>query len=319
MMNRVTNIDLAVEELRKGNLVALPTETVYGLAANATDEQSVTKIFAAKRRPFFDPLIVHFKDVESILPFVESIPEVAYSLFAQFSPGPLTLLLQKSDRIPGIVTSGLSSVAVRIPNHPDFQRVLNHLDFPLAAPSANVFGYISPTEPAHVVKQFGDEVAYILDGGRCEFGLESTIVDCTLEPVRILRKGAITAEMLAEVLGYTPEETKVSSSQPTAPGNIDVHYAPKKPLYVVEAKDLIAPLPAGSAVMSFGKIPKNPGVFYADLSPNAELLEAAAAFFRTLHQLDEMSSIRQIYTTWFPEKGLGKALNDKLRRAKSSI
>lgn len=317
-MHLGTNIDMAVEELRKGSLVALPTETVYGLAANATDEMSVTKIFAAKKRPFFDPLIVHFKDVESILPFVESIPQVAYSLFAKFSPGPLTLLLHKNDQIPGIVTSGLASVAVRIPNHPDFQAVLRQLNFPLAAPSANVFGYISPTEPAHVVKQFGNEVAYVLDGGRCEFGLESTIVDCTLEPVRILRKGAITAEMLAEVLGYIPEEAKVSSSQPTAPGNIDVHYAPKKPLFVVDPKELIEPLPEGSAVMSFGKISKTSGVFYAELSPNAELIEAAAAFFRTLHQLDEMSSIRQIYTTWFPEQGLGKALNDKLRRAKSN-
>jgi L-threonylcarbamoyladenylate synthase len=313
-MERGADIERAKEALMAGNLVAVPTETVYGLAGNATQEEVVAKIFAAKKRPFFDPLIVHFSTIEQLNDYVLEITPVAKKLLQAFSPGPITCVLHRNHRIPDLVTSGLPTVGVRIPAHPVLQELLDHLPFPLAAPSANVFGYISPTSPQHVQKQFGEEVAYLLDGGDCVHGLESTIVDCTVEPVQILRKGALEVERIRAVLGYTPVEATVSSSRPSAPGNVDVHYAPRTPLFVVD--DLAKQeFPPQSAILGFGLEKKPEGVAVFELSPSKNLIEAAANFFRFLHQLDDDHGVNQIFATWFPEESLGKALNDKLRRA----
>ena len=196
-----TDIALAVHLLKQNKCVAIPTETVYGLAANALEEDAVAKIFAIKKRPAFDPLIVHIAEMSQMLDFVKTVPPVAHQLASVFWPGPLTLLLPKKDCIPDITTSGLNSVGIRIPSHPMTLELLKQLPFPLAAPSANPFGYISPTAAQHVAAQLGDDVDFILDGGDCTIGLESTIVDFTCDEPKVRRWGGITAEMLQPILG----------------------------------------------------------------------------------------------------------------------
>ncbi|MFN0032420.1 MAG: L-threonylcarbamoyladenylate synthase, partial [Flavobacteriales bacterium] len=225
-MTTTISIDLesAARLLKAGECVAIPTETVYGLGANALDENAVVKIFEAKNRPFFDPLIVHISDSDQMNKFTSEIPPIAKKLADAFWPGPLTLLLPKSDAIPYLVTSGLDTVGLRVPNHPLALSLLRSLPFPLAAPSANPFGYISPTTAQHVLAQLAGRISMVLDGGPCGVGVESTIVQCTGDVVSIVRLGGLCVEDIESVAGKVNLQLNASAN-PMAPGQLSSHYA----------------------------------------------------------------------------------------------
>ncbi len=300
--------------LERGRLVAIPTETVYGLAANALNAKAVARIFSAKKRPHFDPLIVHVSDESEIDRYATNIPREAKLLIQKFWPGPLTLLLDKKEIIPDLVTSGLDRVGLRCPNHPMALDLLKSLSFPLAAPSANPFGYISPTLPQHVQDQLGDEVDYILDGGACAVGIESTIVGFENGKPVIYRVGGLSIEQIEAVTGKT--EVKLSSSHPQSPGQLISHYAPRKPLLLGDIQELLKTHSQKRvAVLSFsdGFNSKNI-VKQISLSPSKNLEEAAQNLFSALRQLDQ-SDAELIVSEEVPSIGLGRAINDRLKRA----
>lgn len=306
-----TDTDYAAAQLVRGLLVGMPTETVYGLAANAFDADAVLRIFAAKNRPSFDPLIVHTADLDRASEAAAYIPDEARALGARFWPGPLTLILPKGKRIPDVVTSGLPGVAVRVPRHPLASALLGALDFPLAAPSANPFGYISPVTAEHVAAQLGDKVAYILDGGPCEVGIESTIVSFAEKKPRILRLGGLTLEALEAVIGKT-ETAHTSSSNPAAPGMLSSHYAPRKKLILGDIESLLADHPDSEvAVLGFRHTYGMPGIA---LSPSGSTTEAAKNLFAAMRELDAAPG-ELIFAERLPESGLGRAVNDRLSRA----
>ena len=303
--------------LEKGELVAIPTETVYGLAGNALEASVVTQIFKVKNRPSFDPLIVHTDHPEKITAFVRKIPDKAKALMHACWPGPLTVLLPKKQVIPDIVTSGLDTVAVRVPDHPLTLELLQQLDFPLAAPSANPFGYISPTSAAHVAQQLGEQLPYILDGGVSRVGLESTIVSFEHEEPEILRLGGLSVEQVTAVIGAVAVRSH-STSNPQAPGMLKSHYAPRKPLITR----------AGREVSALVSSPERTGAIVFDhywpelskshqevLSASGDLDEAARNLFSAMRKLDQNEAIDQIIADDVPNEGLGRAINDRLRRA----
>jgi L-threonylcarbamoyladenylate synthase len=306
---------LAQTLLEKGEVVAIPTETVYGLAGNACDENAVLKIFEIKNRPHFDPLIIHFGNIEQLKNYVLDIPEKAQLLMDLFWPGPLTILLYKNDNIPFLVTSGSDKVALRIPCHLLTLQLLNHLNFPLAAPSANPFGYISPTKAAHVEKQLGDKIPYIIDGGSCEVGLESTIIDCTVQPFKILRLGGLSIETIEQGINEKVEYHLTQNSNPAAPGQLDKHYSPRTPFRLVDEFNSIIneKQPLAMAFLTFGQQQVN-NFPYINLSPKGDINEAAKHLFDAMRTLDEQKH-DVIYAKLLPETGLGKAINDRLRRA----
>ena len=307
----------AKEILEKGGVVAIPTETVYGLAGNALNPEAVLKIFKVKERPSFDPLIVHTNSLEKINDFVLGIPDKAHQLIESFWPGPLTLLLEKKNIIPDLVTSGLDRVAVRIPSHPLTLRLLEQLNFPLAAPSANPFGYISPTTAAHVNDQLGDKIGYILDGGACSVGIESTILGFEDQKPVIYRLGGISIEQIENIIGRVTARSH-STSNPSAPGMLKSHYAPKKPIHIGNIDSLIQQYKGEIfAILSFNKIFAGVDEKYQlTLSDMGDLEEAATNFFSALRTLDNMA-VDFIITDFVPDMGLGKAINDRLRRAAS--
>lgn len=307
----------AKEILETGGVVAIPTETVYGLAGNALNPEAVLKIFKVKERPSFDPLIVHTNSLEKINDFVLGIPDKAHQLIESFWPGPLTLLLEKKNIIPDLVTSGLDRVAVRIPSHPLTLRLLEQLNFPLAAPSANPFGYISPTTAAHVNDQLGDKIDYILDGGACSVGIESTILGFEDQKPVIYRLGGISIEQIENIIGRVTARSH-STSNPSAPGMLKSHYAPKKPIHIGNIDSLIQQYKGEIfAILSFNKIFAGVDEKYQlTLSDMGDLEEAATNFFSALRTLDNMA-VDFIITDFVPDMGLGKAINDRLRRAAS--
>ncbi|NMM49051.1 L-threonylcarbamoyladenylate synthase [Marinigracilibium pacificum] len=308
-----TDIKEAASILQKGGLVAVPTETVYGLAANATDPKAVTGIFEAKQRPSFDPLIVHTDSLEKVRSFTKSIPESALKLANQFWPGPLTLILEKKDLIPDIVSSGLPTIGVRMPDHPLTRELLSILDFPIAAPSANPFGYISPTNAEHVKAQLDDKVDYILDGGECKVGIESTIVSFENDVPVILRLGGLSIDDIEKVVGKVKIQPH-SSSNPKAPGMLKSHYAPRKKFYLGDIDSLLEKFPGDNiGVLTFTKKNINRPHHYI-LSPEGDTNEAAANLFSFMRKLDN-SPIEAIIAEKVPEVGLGKAINDRLSRA----
>lgn len=306
-----THIASAVELLRAGELVGIPTETVYGLAANAFDEAAVLRIFQAKDRPAFDPLIVHVRDRAQVNEVVSHVPAEGEALMKEFWPGPLTLVLPKQQRIPDIVTSGLDTVGVRMPAHPLTMELLRALPFPLAAPSANPFGYISPTTAQHVADQLRGRVPYILDGGPCEVGVESTIIGW-LEGVPVLyRPGGLAIEHIERVIGTV--RPHVQHVLPVAPGMIESHYAPRKPLFVGDVKVLLSEhRDRRCAVIAFAS--HHEAWRCEVLSSKGDLDEAARKLFHVLRELDA-SEAEVILAEVFPEEGLGRAINDRLRRA----
>jgi L-threonylcarbamoyladenylate synthase len=308
------DINQAKEFLQKRQLVAIPTETVYGLAGNALDEKAVLSIFQTKNRPSFDPLIVHTDSLEKLTQYVQQIPEQAYLLAKEFWPGPLTLLLPKKDIIPDLVTSGLDTVAVRIPNHPLTLDLLSTLDFPLAAPSANPFGYISPTTAGHVNQQLGMKIPYILDGGECGIGIESTIIGFIEGVPTIYRLGGLAIEAIENVIG----EVRLmphSSSNPQAPGMLKSHYAPRKPFFLQDRKTISMPSDQVCGYLLFDQyIEKINKEYQRLLSPKGDLGEAAHNLFAYLRELDAQP-VEKIYAEFVPDIALGRAINDRLKRA----
>ena len=309
------NVQDAKALLQNGDVVAIPTETVYGLAANALNATAVAKIFEAKNRPFFDPLIVHVASVEEAEKYVQAIPAPLLRLMQTFSPGPLTVLLKKKDVIPDIVTSGLDTVGIRIPNHPLTLALLAALDFPLCAPSANPFGYVSPTSAQHVFNQLADRIPFILDGGKCSVGVESTIVGMENGEVVVYRLGGIAIEDIERVAGKVKFNIS-QGSNPKAPGMLDVHYAPSTQLHVGDVRSLATQFQAlRLGLISFSDAYSDyPFIQRNVLSPTGNLNEAAANLFEALRSFDE-TSIDIIIAETFPEEGLGRAINDRLRRA----
>jgi L-threonylcarbamoyladenylate synthase len=301
--------------LEEGAVVAIPTETVYGLAGNAWNEAAVSEIFQVKNRPSFDPLIVHTSSLERAESFVQEIPPAAYQLAKTFMPGPLTLLLPKNEKIPDLVTAGSSLVAVRVPKHPLTLQLLSAIDFPLTAPSANPFGYISPTTAQHVADQLGDQIPYILDGGPCQVGIESTIVGFEDGQGVVYRKGGLAVEAIQDVIG--PVQVKAhSSSNPQAPGMLKSHYAPGVPFEVGDLHELWKKHrdKKVGAITFQNPHPEIPLERQIILSPSGDLKEAAQQLFAGMRQLDKQS-LEIIIAEWLPEQGLGRAINDRLKRA----
>jgi L-threonylcarbamoyladenylate synthase len=303
--------------LQEGKLVGIPTETVYGLAGNALDAEAVALIFETKNRPNFDPLILHTSSLERVGDFVSEFPAQLKQLAEEFWPGPLTLLLPKKPIVPDLVTSGLDRVAVRVPNHSLTLELLDALDFPLAAPSANPFGYISPTQPSHVEVQLGEKIPYILDGGPCAVGLESTIVGLEEDELVVYRLGGLEVDEIEKHVGPVRIRDH-STSNPAAPGQLESHYAPRKPFLLGDLKKLIAEnleKEADFAVLSFSDFfPEVKLERQIALSPTGDLHEAAKNLFSAMRRLDE-SPVSLIFTELAPDAGLGKAINDRLRRA----
>ncbi len=311
------DIKIAKALLQQSEVVGIPTETVYGLAANALDANAVAKIFKVKNRPSFDPLIVHTSSLEQAASFVEAVPGKARMLADRFWPGPLTLILKKTDKIPDIVTSGLDTVAVRVPNHLLTLQVLESIDFPLAAPSANPFGYVSPTSANHVNEQLGDKIEYVLDGGECTVGIESTIVGFDGEDAVVHRLGGCSLEDIEKCIGSVSVKTQ-SSSNPQAPGMLDSHYAPLTPMVLGDIYKLIE----ANRHLRIGVLAFDQKIHGLDeglqfvLSEKGDIDEAATRLFTGLRQLDTLN-LQLIVSAYVPELGLGRAINDRLKRAEA--
>lgn len=306
-----TDLASAAALLRAGELVAIPTETVYGLAANAFDPVAVLKVFQVKARPSFDPLIVHIGRQEAIHGLVRALPPGAQALMDAFWPGPLTIVLPKQPEVPDIVTSGLDTVGVRMPAHPLTRALLDLLEFPLAAPSANPFGYVSPTTAQHVADQLGEHIPYILEGGAAEVGVESTIIGWEHDRWVLYRAGGVALERLEEVVGTVDPGMK--PVRPVAPGMLESHYAPRKRVYVGDVSSLLKEHEGRRVgVIAF----HTPYQAYRNevLSPTGDLAEAARHLFAVLRELDA-SDVEVILAEVFPDVGLGRAINDRLRRA----
>jgi L-threonylcarbamoyladenylate synthase len=312
-----TDLILAKTLLEKGQLVAIPTETVYGLAGNALDPLAVAAIFETKNRPSFDPLIIHVASIDEASTYCSGFPEPLRKLASAFWPGPLTLLLPKTSQIPDLVTSGLDRVAIRVPNHPQTLELLRSLDFPLAAPSANPFGYISPTTPEHVNAQLGEFIPMILDGGPCKVGLESTIVGMAGVDVVVYRLGGLEIDAIESIVGKVKLQNH-SSSNPQAPGLLESHYAPAKPFVLGDLTKLIphyASQGKSFGVLSFQNFSEEVVLEkQIILSQNGNLKEAAVNLFAAMRSLDGMN-IEFILAELAPDHDLGKAINDRLKRA----
>lgn len=315
VIERGTDIQKAAELLRGGACVAIPTETVYGLAAHAFNTEAVASVFRIKERPSFDPLILHIASQEQLAALVTDFPEKARILADAFWPGPLTLVLPKSAGVPYTVTSGLETVGIRIPDHPLTLQLLRELGFPLAAPSANPFGYVSPTTAQHVVDSLGEKVPYVLDGGPCTRGIESTIVGFENgEPV-IYRLGSLPVQDIEKQAG----KVRISinqSSNPVAPGQVKMHYAPLVPLLNISPEEALKTYrPEELAILVFGESPEAvPPQNRVFLSAKGDLYEAARNLFGALRQLDTLP-VKAALFSYVHNEGIGAAINDRLRRA----
>lgn len=301
------SIEIAAEALRRGELVAFPTETVYGLGGDATNDRAVARIFEAKGRPRFNPLIAHLPDKAAAESFV-TFNDAAVALAARFWPGALTLVLprKKNCGLSRLLSAGLSTAAVRVPAHEDAHRLLQAAGVPVAAPSANRSGRLSPTTAAHVADDLGDAVAVILDGGPCSIGLESTVLDLSGPRRAILRQGGLAQEDIEQALGEKIMVAGSDDAAPKSPGMLTSHYAPSRPvrLDAAEARP-------GEALLGFGS---GCGNAVLNLSESGDLVEAAANLFAYLHELDS-PDYTGIAIVPIPETGIGRAINDRLRRA----
>jgi len=304
------SIERAVTALKAGDVVAFPTETVYGLGADTLNSISVAKIFEIKKRPHFDPLIVHIGQKEWLPSVARHVPQQAQVLIERFWPGPLTIILEKHPSIPDIVTAGLATVAVRMPSHPVALKLINAFGRPIAAPSANPFGYMSPTRAAHVARMFENKLALVLDGGPSTFGLESTIVAVKDRQILVRRYGAVTLEELRDLVS---EVREARDGAIDSPGQLPYHYAPHRPLAIIKTLDE-ATVPASSLLL-FRTPSKTPISKYVKiLSPSGNLREAAANFFSYLIELDR-EDVEIIYAEKIPETGLGTAMMERLKKA----
>lgn len=305
-------IQEAAAFLRAGKLVAFPTETVYGLGADATNDRAVASIYAAKGRPEFNPLIIHAPNLAALDELVEW-NEKARLLASQFWPGAITFILSRKRgcAVSLLASAGMPTLAVRIPSHPVALELLNAVGKPIAAPSANASGKLSPTTALHVSQSLGDKVDMILAGGKASIGLESTIINLSSSSPTLLRPGAITQDQIEKLIGKISFFQGANDSDVIAPGMLASHYAPNTPLRLnaSEAKD-------GEAFLTFGHdVAARGGSTRFNLSPTADLNEAAANLFSALHQMDDNNKYRAIAIMPIPETGLGVAINDRLRRA----
>jgi L-threonylcarbamoyladenylate synthase len=320
------NLRRAAELIARGGLVAFPTETVYGLGADAFDARAVARIFEAKARPSFDPLIVHVASVEQVDRVAAWPSSAAKALAESLWPGPLTLVMPKLEAVPDIATSGLPTVAVRLPAHPVARELIALSGTAVAAPSANPFGYLSPTRAEHVARMLGSKVDLIVDGGQCAVGVESTVLDMTCDPPRILRPGGASAEDIEAVIGPVarpgPGGSAAAAAPMAGPGMLASHYAPRTPLRLVAEGALAGARPKGRAAAlvldparleSMGKAAA--GFAHTRvLTMSGDLVEAAAALFAALHELDQ-AGFDEIWAERVPDSGLGPAINDRLGRA----
>lgn len=301
--------------IRRGGIVAFPTETVYGLGADAFNPLAVARIFEVKRRPFFDPLIVHVACGDEIEKLVSKVPRGARMLINRFWPGPLTVVLPKREEVPDIVTAGLSSVAVRMPDHFMALSLIQEAGSPIAAPSANPFGYVSPTTAGHVREQLGDRVDLILDGGSCEVGLESTIISFLEERPMLLRPGGLPLEEIEAIIGKV-ETGPIDENSPSSPGQLPRHYAPRTPIVVGEWKTHFNKHQGKKVgLLALREVNVSSPFKHVELlSPKGDLREAAANLFAAIRRLDALT-LDLILAEPVPEDGLGLAIMDRLRRA----
>ncbi len=327
----IKDIEEAAEALKAGKLAAFPTETVYGLGGDAFNPLALAKIFEAKRRPRFDPLIIHIASIEGLTPLVDfsqidkAVRKKLDALIGAFWPGPLTFVLPKKPEVPDLATSGLPTAAVRFPDHPIAQALIRLSTGAIAAPSANPFGYLSPTRAEHVIEQLGDRVDYIIDGGPVRVGVESTVLDMSGTDVRILRPGGLDRERIEACIG--PVFMRTSAGHlPQSPGLLKSHYAPRTPLKLYNHEDMMTlKNHPGEAYIFFdrqnsekwlSKQPEHPAPLIYTLSPDGSLSAAAANLFSLLHTLDQ-SSLKAIHIERVPETGLGLAINDRLYKARA--
>lgn len=333
-------IERAAQKIRGGDVAAFPTETVYGLGANALDEKACAKIFEIKRRPSFDPLIVHIAQQKKLYDLVNDVPELAKKLADNFWPGPLTLVLPKKNIVPDIVTSGLAGVAVRMPKNEIALKLISLADVPVAAPSANLFGKVSPTTAEHVREQLGDMVDTIIDGGACDVGVESTIISFMNETPMLLRPGGVPLEEIEEVIGKI-EIPKREEHLHQSPGRCESHYAPNAKVFLIESIDDLCKIDFGmisenannikniglllfgsvykNMLSTFSKLSNNINITHIEnLSINGDLREAACNLFAALRKLDSTNA-DVIAAMTVPNVGLGLAINDRLSRAKGKL
>ena len=314
----MTDTDLihqAAELIKQGGVVAFPTETVYGLGGDAFNSLAVARIFEVKNRPYFDPLIIHIADVNEMSRLVLDIPPPAENLIKRFWPGPLTVVLSKRDEVPDLVTAGLPTVAIRMPKHPISIELIKEAGCPIAAPSANPFGYVSPTTAEHVRDQLKDQVDLILDGGPCEIGLESTILFFSQEKPRLLRPGGLPIEEIESIIGKV-EINRIEEDRPESPGRLPRHYAPRTPI-VIEGQERNFDTFQNKKVgfLAFrGVDVSSPFQHVEVLSARGDLREAAANLFSAIRRLDALN-LDLVLVEAVPEKGLGRAIMDRLRRA----
>ena len=312
-----TDLDIAKKALDANEIIAIPTETVYGLAGNAFSESAIKKIFDLKQRPFYNPLIVHIKSSAYLSEVACNVPEIALQLAAKFWPGPLTLILNKLPKIPDLVTAGKETVGIRMPNHPVTLALLEQLDFPLAAPSANPFGSISPTSAAHVENYFKENLKVVLDGGNCEKGLESTIIGFENDKPVLFRLGAISLEEIEKEIGKVQIKNHGSETDLSAPGMLSRHYSPATNTYLTdnisEEIKLFQNKKIGLLLFN-NRIDADTIEHQEILSATGSLEEAARGLYAALHRLDKLN-LDVIIAERFPDYGLGKTINDRLQRA----
>lgn len=322
-MNKLsTNVELAAQIIQDGGIVAFPTETVYGLGANALDENAVQKIFDAKNRPSNNPLIVHISQESDLDKIIRHLPIKAKILINHFWPGPLTLILPKKRNVPSITSANLDTIAVRIPNHPVALKLIKKSGVPIAAPSANSSGKPSPTTAKHVQNDLGDKVDLILDGGQTDVGLESTVLDLTEEPPIIWRPGAVTREQIEKLIGKVQVQKSTQNDLAKSPGLLHKHYSPKAPLLLYDSKKINTQaqkyLKEGKKVAilttkeNIDIYPKNADVI--SLGHRSSLQEIAHNLFDVLIETDNLK-VDLILSESFPEKGIGTAIMNRLKRA----
>jgi L-threonylcarbamoyladenylate synthase len=309
------DVDRAAQHLLQGDLVAIPTETVYGLAANALRPSSVARIFEVKQRPHFNPLIIHVPSPAAVENYVAQVPPKAHLLMNFFWPGPLALVLPRKPIIPDLVTAGLDTVGVRCPDHALTHTLLEKLQFPLAAPSANPFGYVSPTRASHVAEQLGDKIPYILDGGSCRVGIESTIIGFEQQEPVVYRLGGLSLEHLEQVVGKVSLQLN-AASDPRSPGQLRSHYAPSKKIILGSLKELLPQYDKKTTgLLSFSMDYGWP--HQRILSASGNVNEAAQVLFQCLREVEQWP-VHQVIAEMVPHIGLGRAINDRLKRAASA-
>jgi L-threonylcarbamoyladenylate synthase len=314
----------AAKRLQNGQIVAFPTETVYGLGASVSDLHAIARVFEAKQRPSFDPLIVHVADIDGARVVTDGFSATARRLAERFWPGPMTLVLRKTEAVPDLVTSGLPGVGIRIPQHPVAQQLLAEVGGPVAAPSANPFGGVSPTTAEHVQQGLNGRIDAILDGGACSVGLESTVISLMGDTPVVLRLGGLPVEAIEHVIGpvtmASSDPDQPDAAQP-APGMLSRHYAPKTPVHIIEsdAEFKVDRTRRQPALLTWGSPRENENLFATieRLSATEDLTECAANFFAALRCLDS-GNPDVIIARRFPDRGLGRALNDRLERASGS-